>query len=115
MSQPTVAVVRVVHRVQLPTDDHGRITAGPLAFDSAHFPPGATVVLECGEGWWMRESDLQYIRQALSGVGHITVTGTGHSGRRRGGRADFGLHYGLESIAADLAGLLQDQDLPDAV
>jgi len=112
MSQTTV---RAVHRVNLPTDDHGRITAGELGCEDVHFPPGSMVVLECGAGWWMNASDLQHIHRALSGVGHITVTGSGHSGRRRGGRTDFGLHYGLDAIAAALAGLLQDPDLQDAV
>lgn len=106
MDKPTV---RAVHRVILDTDRYGAITAGVLDSPVQPFAPGAAIVLECGDGWWMREAELERILPALSGVGHISITG--RFVERRGGRGDFGIIYGLDAIASRLDQLLRQPPL----
>lgn len=106
MYKPTV---RAVHRISLETDRYGQITARAL-IGAESLPPGAAVVLDAGEGWWISADDLEHIRQALSGVGHISITGVHAS--RQGGHGGFGLVYGLEAIARRLDELLTTPTLP---
>jgi hypothetical protein len=106
MDKPTV---RAVHRVILDTDRYGSITAGVLDCPVQPFPPGAAIVLEVGDGWWIRETELERILPALSRVGHISITGRHVD--RKGGRGDFGIIYGLEAIASRLDQLLSNPTL----
>lgn len=100
--------VRAVHRIPLAADGFGQITARSLD-GLPPLPDGSAVVLEVGEGWWINESDLEHIRRALSGVGHISITGV-HQ-QRGGGVGRFGLVYGLDTIAARLSQLLSNPPL----
>lgn len=109
MIHGTPVAVRVVHRIVLPTDSQGQITARNL-IDANPLPPGAVVVLECGEGWWIRPESLEHIRSTLSGVGHVSVTGV--FSNRRGGAGQFGIVYGLDAIADKLSSLLAAPPLP---
>jgi len=109
MIHGTAPVVRAVHRIRLTTDSYGQITAREM-MDVNPLPDGAVVVLECGEGWWIRPENLEYIRAALSGVSHISVTGVFQD--RRGGRGDFGILYGLDAIADRLRLMLAAPPLP---
>lgn len=106
MDKPTV---RAVHRVVLDTDGHGGITFRQLDCPVQPFPDGAAIVLECGDGWWTRESELERILPTLSRVGHISVTG--RFVERRGGSAGFGIICGLEAIASRLSQLLENPPL----
>jgi hypothetical protein len=106
MDKPTV---RAVHRVLLDTDGYGGITFGVLDGPVSPFPDSAAVVLECGDGWWTRESELERILPALSRVALISVTG--RYVERRGGNAGFGIICGLEAIAARLEHLLANPPL----
>jgi hypothetical protein len=108
MTNPTV---RAVHRISLDTDRCGQITARALN-GVQPLPDGASVVLDAGEGWWINASDLEHIRRALSGVGHISITGV--HGARQGGRSNFGIIYGLDTIAERLEQLLAAPPLFDA-
>ena len=92
-------VVRAVHRIVLDTDRYGQITARDL-IDANPLPDGAVVVLECGEGWWIRPENLAHIHSALSRVGHISITGVFQD--RRGGVGRFGIVYGIDAIADKL-------------
>ena len=105
MDKPTV---RAVHRVLLDTDGYGGITFGVLDTPVLPFPDGSAVVLECGDGWWTRESELERILPALRRVGHISVTGRFVERR---GNAQFGLICGLEAIAARLDQMLANPPL----
>ena len=96
--------VRAVHRVPLGTDGYGGITFSVLDGPVRPFPDGAAVVLDCGDGWWTRLSELERILPALSGVGHITITGQFVD--RKGAAAPYGLICGLEAIAERLGYLL---------
>lgn len=100
MDKPTVRV----HRVSLPSAGYGQIKAGPLHTEGHPFPDGAAVVLETGDGWWMRSDEAQHIARSLANVGHITITGLHHE--RGGGRGQFGIVYGLAAIAEYLDELL---------
>lgn len=100
MDKPTV---RAVHRVILDTDGHGCITFGVLDTPVPPFPDGAAVVLECGDGWWTREGELERIPPALSRVGHISITGRFVERR---GAPGFGIICGLEAIATRIDQLL---------
>jgi hypothetical protein len=100
MDKPTV---RAVHRVILETDGYGCITFGALDSPVLPFPEGSAVVLECGDGWWTREGELERILPALSRVGHISITGRFVERR---GAPGFGIVCGLEAIAARLDRLL---------
>lgn len=108
MYKPTV---RAVHRITLDTDRYGQITAGGLNMvgDALPFPDGAAVVLECGTGYWIRESELEHIRSALSNVGHISITST--SAQTQGGSGHFGTIFGLDAIARRLDELLSSPPL----
>ena len=103
MYNPTV---RAVHRITLDTDGYGQITAGALnrVGEGYPFPDGATVVLECGPGHWIKESELEHIRSALSNVGHISITST--SAQTQGGSGHFGTISGIDTIARRLDELL---------
>lgn len=107
MDKPTV---RAVHRVLLNTDGHGQITFSVLDCPVLPFADGSAVVLECEDGWWCRESELERILPALSRVGHISVTGR-YVGAREGGSAGFGLICGLDAIARRLDQLLANPPL----
>lgn len=96
MDKPTV---RAVHRVVLDTDSFGGITFGALDSPCQPFPQGAAIVLDVGDGWWTRESELERILPALSQVGHISITGRFVERR---GAPGFGIICGLEAIAARL-------------
>jgi hypothetical protein len=100
MYKPTV---RAVHRVQLDTDRTGQITAGYLNMDGHAFEDGASVVLECGSGYWIRESELQHICSALSNVQHISITSNTRSAQR--GAGHFGTISGIDAIAHRLSEL----------
>ncbi|MFJ2952944.1 hypothetical protein ACIO8H_35830 [Streptomyces sp. NPDC087226] len=106
MDKPTV---RAVHRVILDADSYGGLTARALDCPVQPFAQGAAIVLECGDGWWMRESELERILPALSRVGHISVTG--RFIERRGASVGFGIICGLEAIAARLDQLLSNPPL----
>lgn len=106
MDKPTV---RAVHRVVLETDSHGGITFGALDTPVLPFPDGAAVVLECNDGWWTRESELERILPALSRVGYVSVTGRYVD--RKGGSPGFGIVAGLEAIARRLDQLLAQRPL----
>jgi hypothetical protein len=106
MDKPTV---RAVHRVLLNTDGHGQITFSVLDCPVLPFADGSAVVLECEDGWWCRESELERILPALSRVGHISITG--RYVERRGGNAGFGLICGLDNIARRLDQLLSNPPL----
>lgn len=106
MDNPTV---RAVHRVILDTDGHGGIAFGVLDTPVLPFPDGAAVVLECGDGWWTRASELERVLPALARVGHISITG--RFVERRGGNAGFGIICGLEAIANRLDHLLRSAHL----
>jgi hypothetical protein len=99
----TPTVVRAVHRIVLATDSYGQITARNL-IDANPLPPNSTVVLECGEGWWIRPEHLEHIRSAVSGVGHISVTGVFQ--QRKGGVGQFGIVYGIDAITDKLRTML---------
>jgi hypothetical protein len=101
MDKPTV---RAVHRVILDTDRFGGITFGVLDGPVSPFPDGTAIVLECGDGWWCRATELERILPALSRVGHISITG--RFVERRGGTPSFGLICGLDAIARRLDELL---------
>ncbi|MCZ9343282.1 hypothetical protein NGM37_36550, partial [Streptomyces sp. TRM76130] len=89
-------VVRAEHHMILPVD-HGLIAAGPLWERYHPFPPGAHVVLDCGNGTCMTVSDAWSIGRSLAHCGQITITGThDRSGR---GFNDNGLLFGLDAIA----------------
>lgn len=105
MDKPTV---RAVHRVILDSDGYGSISFAALDCPVQPFPDGAAIVLECGDGWWTRESELERILPALSRVGHISVTGRFVERR---GEAAFGLICGLEAIAARIDQLLSQPPL----
>lgn len=105
MTKPSV---RAVHRVLL-SEDNGCISFAVLDTNVLPFPDGSAVVLECGDGWWTRESELERILPALSRVGHISVTG--RYVERRGGSAGYGIICGLEAIAARLDHLLANPPL----
>lgn len=100
MDKPTV---RAVHRVTLDADTYGGITFGALDSPVQPFPVGAAVVLDCGDGWWTREGELERILPALSRVGHISITGRFVERR---GAPGFGIICGLEAIADRLDQLL---------
>lgn len=100
MDKPTV---RAVHRVSLDADSYGGITFGALDSPVQPFPEGAAVVLDCGDGWWTREGELERILPALSRVGHISITGRFVERR---GAPGFGIICGLEAIAERLDQLL---------
>ncbi|MFJ3812590.1 hypothetical protein ACIPWE_40305 [Streptomyces sp. NPDC090073] len=102
-------VVRAVHRVLLEADPSGGLHFGVLDTPVLPFPDGAAVVLECGDGWWCRESELERILPALSRVGHISITG--RFVERRGGTPGFGIVCGLEGIAHRLDQLLSQPSL----
>jgi hypothetical protein len=106
VDKPTV---RAVHRVVLESDRTGGITFGVLDTPVPPFPDGSAIVLECGDGWWCRESELERILPALSRVGHVSVTG--RFVERRGGTPGFGLICGLDAIARRLDQLLSQQPL----
>lgn len=106
MDKPTV---RAVHRVSLDTDRYGGITFGALDGPVQPFEDGAAIVLECGDGWWTREAELERILPALSRVGHISVTG--RFVERRGTNAGFGIICGLDAIARRLEQLLRQPPL----
>jgi hypothetical protein len=106
MDKPTV---RAVHRVLLDVDHTGSIGFGALDTPVLPFPDGSAVVLECGDGWWTRDSELERILPALSRVGHISITG--RFVERRGGNAGFGIVAGLDAIAARLSELLASPPL----
>lgn len=106
MDKPTV---RAVLRVSLDSDRYGEVTAGVLDSPVQPFADGAAVVLDVGDGWWMREAELERILPALSRVSHISVTG--RFVERRGGAGGFGIIYGLEAIAARLDDLLSSPRL----
>lgn len=105
MTKPSV---RAVHRVLL-EQDNGCISFAVLDTPALPFPDGSAVVLECGDGWWTRESELERILPALSRVGHISVTG--RYVERRGGSAGFGIICGLEGIARRLDQMLSNPPL----
>lgn len=109
MDKPTV---RAVHRVLLDTDRTGCITFGVLDTPVAPFPDGSAIVLECGDGWWTRASELERILPALSRVGHVSVTGRFVD--RRGGTPGFGIIAGLDAIAQTLDKLLANRPLFEA-
>lgn len=100
MDKPSV---RAVHRVTITADSHGGLTFGVLDTPVLPFPDGAAVVLDCGDGWWTREGELERILPALSRVGHISVTGRFVERR---GTPGFGIICGLEAIASRLDYLL---------
>lgn len=101
MYKPTV---RAVHRIQLDTDRYGQITPGHLNRVGTLLTDGACVVLDCGNGYWINESDLAHIRSALSNVGHISITST--DAQQRGEVGRFGVITGIDAIAARLDELL---------
>lgn len=109
MDKPTV---RAVHRVILDTDRTGCITFGVLDTPVLPFPDGSAVVLECGDGWWTRASELERILPAMSRVGHVSITG--RFVERRGGTPGFGIIAGLDAIAAKLDELLANPPLFEA-
>lgn len=109
MDKPTV---RAVHRVSLDVDRYGGISFAALDCPVQPFAPGAAIVLECGDGWWTREPELERILPALSQVGHISITGRFVDRR---GRADFGLICGLDAIARRLDHLLRSLPAPQMV
>lgn len=96
MDKPTV---RAVHRVILDTDSFGGITFGALDTPVQSFPRGIAVVLDVGDGWWTRESELERVVPSLSRVGHISITGRFVERR---GAPGLGIICGLEAIAARL-------------
>jgi hypothetical protein len=102
MYKPTV---RAVHRVKLDTDRTGQITAGHLNMNGHAFDDGATVVLECGSGYWIRESELQHICSALSNVSYVSIT-TCTESPQRGGAGHFGTISGVDAIARRMGELL---------
>lgn len=106
MNKPSV---RAVHRVTIDHDGHGGLSFAVLDCPVQPFEPGSAIVLECGDGWWTRESELERILPALSRVGHISVTGRYVD--RRGGSAGFGIICGLEAIAARLDQMLANPPL----
>jgi hypothetical protein len=110
VSKPTT-VVRAVHRVHLDVDRFGCITAGPLDSPVQVFGPGASVVLEVAEGWWMHEHELARMLPALRLCRLVSITGTHVD--RGGGRGDFGIIYGLSAIAARLESLLVGENQRD--
>jgi hypothetical protein len=112
MSHGTPTVVRAVHRIVLPADRYGQITVRQL-IGANPLPLGAVVVVECGEGWWIRHENLEHIRSALSGVGHISITGVFQ--HRRGGAGQFGIVYGIDAIADKLRAMLATPPLFNAV
>lgn len=112
MIHGTPTVVRAVHRIVLTTDSYGQLTAREM-MDLPPLPPGSMVVLECGEGWWIRPENLEHIRSALSGVGYISVTGVFQ--HRSGGAGQFGIVYGIDAIADKLRQMLAAPPLFNAV
>lgn len=108
MYKPTV---RAVHRVQLDTDRYGQITPGHLNMAGVLLGDGASVVLDCGSGYWITESDLEHIRSALSNVGHISITSM--DARQRGEVGRFGVISGIDAIAARLDEMLAMPQLFD--
>lgn len=107
MYKPTVCAV---HRVTLEADRTGQITVGHLRGRERVCPDGATVVLDCGNGYWIRESELHHIRSAFSNVRHISITGSSTTDAWGGGW-HFGTVYGLASIAQRLDQLLSSPPL----
>jgi hypothetical protein len=101
-------IVRAVHRVVLDTDRFGCITFGALDCPVQPFRPGSAIVLECGDGWWTRESELERILPALSQVGHISITGRFVERR---GAPGFGIICGFDAIADRLSQLLAQPPL----
>ena len=85
-----------------------RFTDSTEAYQGGGRELGSAVVLECGDGWWTRESELERILPALRRVGHISVTGRFVERR---GNAQFGLICGLEAIAARLDQMLANPPL----
>ena len=101
MDKPTV---RAVHRVILDADRYGEVTFSALDTPVQPFEDGSAIVLECGDGWWTREPELERILPALSRVGHISITG--RFVERRGTNAGFGIICGLDAMARRLDQLL---------
>lgn len=56
------------------------------------------MVLDVGDGRWMRESEIRRMCPALIGASHVTVTGTALPGPQ-GNRRHFEIVYGLDAIA----------------
>jgi hypothetical protein len=96
--------------VLLDTDAHGQILFAALDCPVLPFADGSAVVLECSDGWWCRESEIERILHALSRVGHISVTGR-YVGTREGGTPGFGIVCGLDAIARRLDELLASPKL----
>lgn len=90
-------VVRAEYRLKLPVE-HGVIRAGFLNPEAYRpYPPGAHVVLDVSAGNCMQVYEARLIGQALAHCASITVTGTTES--NLAGVDEFGLIYGLTSIA----------------
>ena len=104
--------VRAVFRVNLPPNRAGEIRFEVLDRMDCPFSPGSSLVLDVGEGWWTRRSELLRILPALSNVAHVSITGT-HL-ERSGGQGDFHLLYGLGQISDCLQGLLDRRTAPAA-
>ncbi|MCX4699525.1 hypothetical protein [Streptomyces sp. NBC_01373] len=89
-------VVRAEHHLKLPVD-RGILQPGYLCEYYRPFPPGAHVVLDCGQAHVMTTDTARWIGLGLAHCAQITVTGT--SDRSARGYVEAGLIFGLDAIA----------------
>lgn len=89
-------VVRALHRIVL-NADRGLLSSGNLWELYHPCPPGAHIVLDCGQADVMTTDSARNIGRSLALCSEITVTGTAERSER--GYVDHGLIFGLDAIA----------------
>lgn len=90
-------VVNAEHHMTLPIEN-GMLRAGFIGPHYRPFPPGATVVLNCGSSHVMHVAEAGTLGHALAHCASVTFTGTSEYSER-GHVDDYGLIHGLDAIA----------------